>query len=260
MARAEQEARLRLTAQDETARAFQAVQRNLRETARQNEAGARGMRDMFRGAEGAVDEFSRTLTRSLSAAAVVEFSRRSFEAFSDYQRSLTRIQVATGVSREQMRAMGEDMQKLAVQFGRPVEDIVAGFDRMQKESTLSAADIAKIFPQIVEGANAAQVTTSQMSTAVAALMRGFHLPVSETQKIIDDLVGSGKGELDEIVQAIPRLSTVMGSLGAQGEEGVRRLVSYLAVLGDALGGTEAAEQSLIRLIMGQSPYMVAALR
>ena len=67
----EQEAKLRLTAQDETARAFQSVQNNLRKTMREVDSGQRETKQSFREGATAVDR--------VTGAREVRMVRRSVE-------------------------------------------------------------------------------------------------------------------------------------------------------------------------------------
>src|SRR5262245_65886618 len=94
----ETEAKLRLTAQDQTAAAFQSAGRHMRQLQHDVELFGQRMPSAFRGAEAAIEHFGQHMGKYLGAAALEEFTRHAFTAGAEIDRSLTTMGNRRGIT------------------------------------------------------------------------------------------------------------------------------------------------------------------
>src|SRR5262245_33465495 len=155
----ETESKLRLTAQDQTAAAFQSAARNIRQLHQDAERFGHQMPAFMRAAEGAMEHFNHAMTKWLSAAAIEEFTRHSFMSMAELERSLTRIAIGAGIPREKMQHLGEELERLAVKTGIATKDLREGFGIMLRDTRLAFEEVEHVFPLVADGAKVANVTT-----------------------------------------------------------------------------------------------------
>ena len=98
---------LRLTAKDETAAAFQAAAINLHRVKTATDDFQRSSQDAFQRGKRSVELFGVSLERYLSTGAIIEFGRRSYEAFANFDRAMTMTRLSSGATQEQMRRLAE---------------------------------------------------------------------------------------------------------------------------------------------------------
>ena len=163
----ETEAKLRLTAQDQTAAAFQSAGRHMRQLQHDVEQFGHRMPGVFRGAEAAVEHFGQHMGKYLGAAALEEFTRHAFMAGAEIERSFTRMGIGLGIPREKVQELREEIEKLSVKTGISAKDLRDGFNLMARDTRLSLHEVEHIFPRIAEGAKVAGVTSSQMAEVIA---------------------------------------------------------------------------------------------
>ena len=94
--------------------------------------------------------------RYLGVAAAAETARQGFLKYAGVEERLKRVQLQAGATAAQMEKMRPVLNRMSHEHGIAIEEIIEGYDRLRERGRMSIEDTAKVFPDIVAGARAAE--------------------------------------------------------------------------------------------------------
>ena len=244
MAETTNTARLRLTAEDATARAIASAAQSLEKLAAQAERSAKRVNK----AQGLMTKSAALASTAIggimAGGAAAGFAKDSFTEFANFDRTLTRIGNTAGKSREAMKGVGEVVRRIAKDVAMPSTEVARGLnDLVSSGNTLEEA--MAFLPTVSKTAQAAGADITDIAKTSDALSNSFGITGDAMQKAMDTLVAggnAGKFELKDMASYIPTLAPLMKSLGYSGVDGLRKLVAMLQVTREGTGSaSEAAD-------------------
>ena len=253
MATTTNEARLRLTAQDETGRGMASAANNMRRTAdeadrqsrRISQAMQRQQAAMARGvAAGAI-----VAGAGVAAAAQVGAKLKdSYNEFARADRYLTRIGNNAGKSAREMAGVGRSLSTIANDLALPLDTVAEGLDSLVA-SGRNLEDSLAFLPEVAKAAQASGAEITDIATSANALATSMGFTGQQMGKVFDVLVAGGQAgnfELKDMARYLPALAPLAASVGYKGEEGLKKLVAILQVVrkgtGDAGQAADATRE------------------
>src|SRR5262245_43866302 len=244
----EEVATLRLTAKDETAAAFQAAALNLHRVKTATDDFHRSSQDAFERGKHSVELFGMSLTRALSVGAVVEFGRRAYETFANFDRSMTMIQLNTGATSSQMEKLTTTIDELEKKTRQTKEQLVAGFQTYMQTSGQTFGQAMAIFPKIAATATATQNDINSVATAIGAAARNLKLTTEQQAQALDQLAVAATKNMKDLGQYLPELTNALRGIGAEGPQAFQSILSALMTIRAGFGSTADAVGALEQAI------------
>jgi TP901 family phage tail tape measure protein len=215
---------------------------------------ATDLKQAFAGMANAIDRQASSVaglaTRYLGAVAAIEMARRSFTQFASVDLQLRRLQVQAGATFKEVTSLMPMFEKASYETGNSVDELITGFDRLRERSHLTVQETAKLFPAVVSGAYAANVSITNMADALANMMTNFRISGTDAQRTMDILFKGTKDagvNIGELSNAMPQLTAQMAEWGVTGNEGAAEMIGLLRALRDAFPGTGEAATALLRV-------------
>ncbi len=220
----EVEARLVISAQDRTAKAFASVEARLRKAeAQAARASAHARR---------IDYVERTSQRVntglMRGAAVIGTAfaatggvRGGLTTLSAYQDGLIEVQKKAGLTEEQMRALGKEAKTLATDgsLAVPIEEILSAYERGAAAGL--PIDELKEFSEIsAKAADAFGMSAEEVGNAAAGFKVGLGIPMSKMKEyfdLINNLADSGISDEADIINFLDRVGSSLKSFGMSAE-------------------------------------------
>jgi hypothetical protein len=244
----EETATLRLTAKDETAAAFQAAALNLHRVKIATDDFHRSNQETFEKGKRSIELFGMSLERVLGAGAIVEFGRRSYEAFANFDRAMTMVRLNTGASDAQMKALTETINKLQRETSQTNDALVAGFRTYLQVSGATFDQAMAVFPKLAQTARATQTDINDVATAIGAVGRNLHLNAEQQSQALDELAVASKKNLQDIGRYLPGLTNMLRGMGAEGPQAFRSLIASLETIRGGFNSTGEAVSALEQAI------------
>jgi CII-binding regulator of phage lambda lysogenization HflD len=244
----EEVATLRLTAKDETAAAFQAAALNLHRVKTATDDFHRTNTEAFERGKRSIELFGMSLERALSIGAIVEFGRRSYEAFANFDRAMTMTRLNTGATQEQMARLSATIEQLQKTTRQTNEELVAGFNTYMQTSGQTFDQAMAIFPKIGTAATATQNDINSVATAIGAAARNLHLSTAQQEQALDQLALAASKNLKDLGQYLPELTNALRGMGATGPEAFQSILSALMTIRGGFGSTADAVGALEQAI------------
>jgi TP901 family phage tail tape measure protein len=234
----EVEARLKLSAVDRTAKAFDAVSRRLNDVQRKTGAVNRAQAALERSAGASM----LAVGRVLGPAALAYGGTRAIKDFALFERQMSRIGITAGITVEETKKAGEALQGLATQTALPLESVMAGLDTLVA-SGQSLEEAMAFLPAVLNTAQATGAATEDIANTALKSASALGLQASEMQDAFDIMVAGGKAgqfELKDMAAYIPGLANSFATLGYSGQDGLKQLIALLQTIREDTGSAEAA--------------------
>jgi TP901 family phage tail tape measure protein len=264
----EQEAKIRLTAVDDTAKALNACATNFAKLERQisrtfneleknsNKAANSGIGSFTKlgGALGGINShLGGMASRFLGVGAAIETARRSFLGFAEFDHQMRLMQNQAGATREQIEYTGESIHRLAQEVGVSAPILGSAFNQLREELGLTLEETEAMFPKVAKAARSMGTDVGQLSTAVAQMMRNMEVPAEDLDKVLDS-VAKGVFDLrlnaEELTKNAPKLSEAMSEWGIKGAGGINETMALLGSLQKVTGNTGRSAMLLSKMLEG----------
>ena len=125
--------------------------------------------------------------------------------------------------------------------------MIAGYDQLRERGRMSVEETAKIFPDIVAGARAANVSVTEMADTFGTMMLSFKLKGADAGKAMAMLT---KGAFDfrlnitELAKSAPKLADSMKEWGYTGTEAVSKMIGFLYGMEGRFNSTQEAASDI----------------
>src|SRR5215216_2482280 len=242
------DARLRLLAQDESARILADAARNIRTLA--NEVGRTGQatQQHMRRSKESTDEFAKsiadatigTLGLVTSVGGAVETVRQSVLKFADGSSMMSRIGKEGGLTKDQVANLRREFTGLANQTTFAFDQIGKSYRDFQSKTELTGEAAKSAFGDIARAASYAGVEIPSMTRAYVAAMGTLKVSQGEMKGVLDAWVKELPGSMDEFAEAAPRATAEMARFGLTGRQNAIELGAIFNQLGTTFGNARAA--------------------
>lgn len=236
------EARLRLTAEDNTGKGMASAARNIRKTAREAEEAAKRVEAMQRRIAGGAGAIAGAAGLGLSIAGTARIMKDSYTEFANFDRRMTNIGITADASTEDMRKVGAELKRMADQYALPLDTIAEGLDGLVS-SGKTLQESMEFLPTIAATAQASGASIRDVATSADALSNHLGITGQQMQHAMDMLAAGGKAgkfELKDMAQYLPALAPLAAAVGYKGEEGLKKLVAILQVVRKGTGDAGSA--------------------
>lgn len=248
MATTTNEARLRLTAEDDTGRGMSSAARNMRRTADEAERQSRRVEAAVRRQQQTVERVGATLGGALGGAALAKTVKDSYVEFAGADRALSRIGNTAGKTSQEMQGVQRRLTAMADKFALPLNTVAEGLDSLVAGGR-SLEDSLDFLPSVAAAAQASGANIQDMATSAGALGTAMGFTATQMTRAFDILVAGGQAgnfELKDMARYLPGLAPLAASVGYKGEEGLKKLVAILQVVrkqtGDAGQAADATRE------------------
>jgi TP901 family phage tail tape measure protein len=252
MATTTNEARLRLTAEDATGRALASAAQSLERLADRAERSQKRIRDAQSKTDQMAGRVAGALAGGLGGAETARFAKDSFLQYANFDRMLTRVGNTAGKTRDEMKGVGDRLQRMAMDMAMPVDQVAAGLDSLVS-SGKTLEEAMDFLPAVAATAQASGAAITDISKSSDALALSFGFTGKTMQKAFDILNAGGKAgkfELKDMAQYLPQLAPMMAAFGYKGEEGLKQFVAMLQVVRKGTGDSAQAADAL-RDVLGK---------
>lgn len=246
------EAKLKITAEDRTARAFRNLEERLKKAEKMTQRANRLERTaqqtqrreiaLAGGGGGMMVAGAGRLAAGLSVAAAGMAVSGAIKDYAALERQMTRIGLAAGATDQETKAATTNVSRFAHDLALPLDQAVAGLDALVATGK-SMPEAMAFLPSILRTAQATGAATDEMAQSAAALATSMKVPAEQMQKAFDALVVGGQlgqFELKDMARYLPSLTASAAKLGYTGEDGVERLVAMLQTVRQVSGTSEEA--------------------
>lgn len=168
--------------------------------------------------------------------------KKAYGEFAEFERSMTRIGVTAGASRQQISEITDGMYQMANQFALPIEAVRAGLDTLTA-SGMSLEEAMAFLPSVLTTAQASGAAVEDIANTAVKASSALKISTGDLQNMFDILNTGGKlgqFELRDMASYIPSLANQFAALGYKGTDGTRRLVAMLQTLREDTGTAEEA--------------------
>ena len=231
MVNREIEAKLKLSAVDRTGKAFKSISHRLNDVNKRaavfNRTGEQNRKTFA--AVGRAAAVATTAVATAGAAAAKKFAGD--------ERTLTRIGITAGKTREEMANIRDTLFEMSKDTGLQFDDAIRGLATMTS-SSLEFSDAIKLLPSVMATAQAAGADVEDIASSADALFVSMGVNSKNMQLAFDTMVSAGKlgkFELKDMAQHLPSLTAGYKTLGNEGVDGLRELVAYLQVVRNHTG-------------------------
>lgn len=187
-----------------------------------------------------------SVSAAIAPAALGYGAARSFAAYADIERRMTRVGITGEASREEMRAVTTEAQKMALSTGLSFDQIARGFEALAAQGR-KMADIRAFMPSVAATAQASGADVADIANSAGAVSEQLGISAKRMQAAFDIMVqagNEGKFELKDMARYLPSLAPAAAAVGLKGEEGLKRLVAMLQVIRNQTGDAQEAATSL----------------
>lgn len=256
MAVSQHEARLRLTAYDQTSRAFDSARRQMRQlvqeaagTSTALDRAAHRSRMAIQGASGSMLAFDRSMRNALVAGGTGYAIARSYKEFANLDRFVTNLAGKLDKTPQQMAGLPDQMRKIAKEAGLPVEQVAAGIDRFATAGGTSFDRIMQIMPAVARTAAVAEADITDVVETARAVGQSFNMDdITLAFDIMAKGANEGAFELRDMARYAPTASTAMQKLGYEGAEGLKVMVAMFEEIRDRSGTSEEAATRVLNVL------------
>ena len=182
---------------------------------------------------------------------VVHTLIESFEEFAKFDKELRKIQNATHGTDADIRKLGTTFQQLSMASGKSIEDIVEGFEEIREGAHLSKDQAEALLGTITRGAMAANVSVKSMGDIFATAMRNMHVEGGDVTRMMDQLAYANSHlrlNIQEMAGQLPRATEAFENLGYAGDEGMTRMLAWIATLRGVTKTSSEATMSAGRMV------------
>lgn len=219
------EARLRISAQDRTAKAFQSIEQRLKKAEGQAKRAnhAAGKIDAFERASAASDRAillaGGALGAGLAAAGGV---RAGLDTLTAYQNGLIAIQKKAGLTEAQMAAVGKEARALATsgELAVPLEEILSAYER-GAAAGLPLEDLKDFARLSAKAADAFEMSAQDVGNAAAGFKVGLGISMTEMERyfdLINTLADSGISDERDIINFLDRAGASLKNFGLNAQQ------------------------------------------
>ncbi|MGA0563625.1 phage tail tape measure protein [Ancylobacter sp. VNQ12] len=241
------EAKLKISAQDRTAKAFAAVEARIKRAQRVADEAARKSAQIARVEKAAArhQAVAAGLSRAggLAAGALGGIgAAAAIKSFAALERQMTRVGLAAGATDAETKEATKQIAKMSMDLALPLDQAYAGLDALVATGK-SLPEAMAFLPSILTTAQASGAATDELSTSANALGTSFKVAGSEMQRAFDMLVAGGQlgqFELKDMAQYLPSLTASAAKLGFTGLEGTSKLVAMLQTVRQVSGDSSEA--------------------
>lgn len=235
----EVEARLKISARDATGRTFGAIAGKLGEIDKRAAAFNRRQGVMARQAQETFGIISRYAAPAVLGYAAVG----AVKDFAALERQMTRIGITADASAAQTAEAFRQAQQVAKDLNYDsVQPAIEGLDTLVA-SGQSLEEAMAFLPAVLATAQASGAATADIANTGLKAASALKIEAGQLQRAFDIMVAGGKAgqfELKDMAQYIPGLANSFATLGYDGEDGLKRLVSILQTIREDTGDASSA--------------------
>ena len=82
---------------------------------------------------------------------IARFAEHAYTESAKVERSMTRIAIATGDSREELQEYREELVRMTGKSGAALEPLMEGFKVLRRDTRLSLDEVKEVFPLVAKG-------------------------------------------------------------------------------------------------------------
>jgi TP901 family phage tail tape measure protein len=250
MAKADYEAALRLSAQDQTGAAFASAQRRMRTfSAEADIAGAGASRGLARAAAGA-QRFRSDLGSALAVFGAARFGEAAYKDFAEFDRRMSRIGVTAEATVAQVEAAKPRLRAIAQEFATPIESVIGGVEQLAQQGRYSLEQILNMMPTLAKVATASGSEISDLANTAGIMVTALKIPEQDLARAFDEMfraANNGKFELKDMAKVFPTIATYAANAGYSGATGLRTIVAVLETIRERTGDSESAANDLANI-------------
>ncbi|GGF56723.1 hypothetical protein GCM10007301_15520 [Azorhizobium oxalatiphilum] len=250
------EARLKISAVDRTAKAFETLERRLKRA----EAAARRANEMQRktaalerataGVERGIILGGGALMGAYAAAGGV---RAGLTTLTTFENGLTAIQKKAGLTQDQMKGVSEEVKKLAGsdKLAVPIEEILAAYER-GAAAGLPLDELRDFAELSAKAADAFEMSAADVGNATAGFKVGLGIPMKEMQQyfdLINTLGDSGISDEKDIINFLDRAGASLKNFGLSAQQA--------AAYGSALLNLKMQPEVAARMMSAMTSNLIA---
>ncbi|WP_065755189.1 hypothetical protein [Bradyrhizobium paxllaeri] len=242
------DARLRLLAQDESARILAEAARNIRTLATEVGRTGQATQQSMRRSKESTDEFAKsiadatigTLGLVTSVGGAVETVRQSVIKFADVSSMMSRIGREGNLTKDQVANLRREFTTLANQTKFAFDEIGKAYRDFQSKTELTGEAAKSAFGDIARAASYAGVEIPSMTRAYVAAMGTLKVSQQDMKGVMATWVKELPGSMDEFAEAAPRATAEMARFGLTGRQNAIELGAIFNQLGTTFGNARAA--------------------
>lgn len=200
----------------------------------------------FNRAQGVIGDGARamhaTLMRYAAPAALTYGAAQAFTDFAELERRMTRIGITATATAEETQDAWRRAQDFADDYAMPLDAVIEGLDTLVA-SGRTLEEAMAFLPSVLRTAQASGAATSDIANTAEKSASALKITADGMQRAFDIMVEGGKAgqfELRDMAMYVPELANSFASLGYQGEDGLKRLVSVLQTIREDTGSASAA--------------------
>ncbi|KHJ56306.1 hypothetical protein LA66_07030 [Aureimonas altamirensis] len=216
----EVEARLKLSAEDRTAKAFQAIERRLKGVERQSDAVNRQNKHMAAWEQATARANAgmlRTGGMLVGAFAAAGGVRAGVDALTSFEDGLVEIQKKGGFTAAQMKNLAEEAKELATSgdLAVPIEEIMAAYAR-GAAAGLPVDELREFTIQAAKASDAFEMSAEDAANAIAGWKANLQMTnpeIARTLDLVNGLADAGISDEKDILQFLSRSGPVLKNVG-----------------------------------------------
>lgn len=216
----EVEARLKLSAEDRTAKAFQAIERRLKGVERQSDAVNRQNKHMAAWEQATARANAgmlRTGGMLVGAFAAAGGVRAGVDALTSFEDGLVEIQKKGGFTAAQMKNIAEEAKELATSgdLAVPLEEIMAAYAR-GAAAGLPIEELREFTIQAAKASDAFEMSAEDAANAIAGWKANLQMTnpeIARTLDLVNGLADAGISDEKDILQFLSRSGPVLKNVG-----------------------------------------------
>jgi TP901 family phage tail tape measure protein len=183
----------------------------------------------------------------------------AYKASVDYESALSNLAKALDVGRAEAEAHGAALNKLALQYGQNGAALVGGMTEFV-QAGFSVSDAFGLVEQGIKLMIAGDLSATEASANLVAILKGFEAPASEAGRAVDILNQvSNKYATDvkQLALGMANVSPIAKQMGFSFEETAGLLTPIIEVFGSGTEAAVALKTGLLRLIDDSKPVREA---
>jgi TP901 family phage tail tape measure protein len=236
------EARLKLSAVDRTAGAFQSVSGRMK--AIDDKAKAVTAASSKIGA--ATVAMAGRVAAVVAPAVVAGAAKRALTDFAEVDRRITRIGITADASAAAVGNIRSKIVEIGQETATPLDAVTGGLEDLVSQGK-SLEDALAFLPAVARTAQASGAEVKDIAATSGALADSLDIVATRMQAAFDVLVAGGKAgkfELKDMSQYLPSLAPAAAAVGMKGEAGLKRLVAMLQIVRNQTGDASSAATNL----------------
>ena len=245
----EAEARLKLTAQDKTGKAFASVAGRFGTVARQaamfNQQAmvmGKSVRHLDRGFMAMSARAAGFFTPLVVGAGITAATKK----FATLERELQRMVITGEATDDQIGVIKDRIEEVAQVAALPVQNVRDGFMALLNAGK-TVEEALRLLESTSIAAQASDSEVADLSNTIIAVGDNLGILAEKSQGAFDIMIKGGKlgkFELKDMAQHLPGLVPQFANLGLKGEEGLKQLVAMLQVVRPQTGDAGQAATAL----------------